>query len=234
MTPSAESLSYRKKTEILSRCSERKRGNVEAFWALLLKLHRQGVRNFTLAVVGKASQKSGGVKLQSLMNKGGADYRELLKAFAEDVGATQPTTGRKASPLEQAIETIADLDIRTRLRMILSQHKRFADDNDRLREILRRSQSLPEESAAAPAGGASASVTGSSIALRANGEPQRAEPEALIALARFVSDEWMDERRWNVDEHGTVYDEYGERVTPHGFVINTRLLLVALGHRSVT
>jgi hypothetical protein len=221
--PTEASASFRLKEEISAKSNERKRRNVEALWKVLLDMHRRGVQVFTVAGVGKASQDSGGIHAQSIANAGGADYRQLISAFAEDVGGSiVHTTHRKSTPLEDAIESISNLDVKTRIRMILAKCGRLADENDRLREILRRSRTAPQEET--PSGVATQAVARSISDTDKTFIPS----SALTGLAKFVSDDWVDERRWRVDQNGTIHDEYGERVTPFGLVADIKNLLQAL------
>ncbi len=206
---------------MLSRSTKRKQSNIEALWLLLTKMHSQGIRVFTVSIVGQASERAGGVKLQSMLNKGGADYRALITAFAEEVGGAKPSRGRGPSPLELAIEAIPDLDIRTRLGMVLSKGKRLEADNDRLREALRQSRAQP--------GGRVQALPEQQTALAVSLTPkQSSSADALKVLDRFISEDWIDERRWNVDQVGTIYDEFGERITPVGFVTQMQDLILAL------
>jgi hypothetical protein len=216
------------KDRILARSSKRKQNNIQALWLLLVRMHSQGIRVFTVSTVGRASERSGGVKLQSMMNKGGADYRELITAFAEEVGGAQPSLGQGSSPLEQAIEAIPDLDIRTRLRMVLSKAKRLEADNDRLREALRQSHASAESRLhpCVPDGHTSLPTNPAAMPV--------IDADAMMILERFVSDDWIDERRWNVDRHGTIHDEFGERITPVAFVKEMRRLISAMAGQPST
>lgn len=108
-----------------------------------------------------------------------------------------------ASPLEEAIDGIQDLDIRTRLKMVLAENRRQRDEINRLRQAFKMLH-LPV--VMAPQGGPNVEVL-----------PLPAAKIDLAPLERLLSEAWIDERRWTVEANGAIYNEDGEKVAPIGF-----------------
>lgn len=107
-------------------------------WRALEELQAEGAPDFSISRVGSRSEKLGGPKTQSLRNEGGEDYRELISAFARDIGREmRPSALRPASQLDEAIGRIPDLAVRTLIRLKLEDAKRLKTENDTLRMAFR-------------------------------------------------------------------------------------------------
>jgi hypothetical protein len=174
-------------------------------------MRRKGVKSFNLAQVGRHAESLGVLKTQTLRNAGGEDYRSLIDAFARDNGVgTTTLSPTKHTPLEEAIEAIADLDVRTRLRMILVENARQREEINRLRQAFKHLQSNLGEPRPTPNAGAVLPPLKPNIDL---------EP-----IKKFLSECWIEERRWTIEPNGSIYDEHGECLTPVG--LYTALLAV--------
>jgi hypothetical protein len=197
------------KDEICARSNSRKQVTVEGLWQVLEEMRRMGISAFTIAQVGRHAEAAGILHTQTLRNTGGEDYRSLINAFAQEIGAaitSVPAT--TATPLETAIDNIADLDIRTRLRMVLVENVRQREEIGRLRQAFKHMQ---------PA----STVETSSVELLSPPDPRL----DIAPLEKFLAVDWIDERRWSVEANGAIYDEINECVAPVGFVDSLKALL---------
>lgn len=193
------------KNNICARSNARKQATVDGLWQVLLDMQRKGVTTFTIAQVGRHAEAAGVLKTQTLRNTGGEDYRALIEAFAVVAsGNAVATVTSGTSPLEAAIDGIQDLDIRTRLKMVLAENRRQRDEINRLRQAFKVLQ-LPS---------IMASQVGSNVEMLSS----PAAKIDLTPLERLLSEVWIDERRWSVEANGAIYDENGEKIAPIGFV----------------
>ncbi|MBB3268790.1 hypothetical protein FHW79_006466 [Azospirillum sp. OGB3] len=195
------------KEDILSRSNERKRKTVEALWNVLLELRAKGVKSFSVAVVGKACEDARVLKTQSIRNTSGADFRNLIAAFAVDGDDALSSRGRQArSPLDEAVDAIPDLDVRTRLRIMVAENRKQRDEINRLKEAFKH---LREPAIAPSAEGA--------IELFPPASPSFRDID-FVPLRKFLSADWLDDNHWHIEANGAIYDADGNRVTPVAFV----------------
>ena len=194
------------KDRLMATANQRKRQTIEAIWKLLVEMWQQKIRVYTVAKVGAALETRGILKTQSLRNATGRDYRTLIEGFA-----LAPETAGSASmtPLQDAIRQLNDLDIRTRLNSILHENHRLREENNRLREGFRKLRLTPgnpkQDIAKEPGLALESDVI---EAARLNIKP----------LQQFLSEAWLDERRWVIQPSGAIKDEDNYYVTPSGFV----------------
>jgi hypothetical protein len=194
---------------IRSRSNGRKQATVEGLWQVLEEMERKGIKTFTIAQVGRHAEAAGVLRTQTLRNASGEDYRALIDAFARDIGV--PTTSlpsTKATPLEEAIESIPDLDVRTRLKMVLVENLRQREEIARLRQGFKHIQQMNQ------VGVPSLEVL-----------PPPIQQVDIVPLEKFLSPAWIEERRWTVEPNGTLYDETGECIAPVGFIISLAALV---------
>lgn len=197
------------KAEILARSNPRKCKNVEAVWQVLEAMRAKGVVVLTINTVGRACEEEGVFKEQSIRNASGADYRALILAYAANIGAATAHVPRKAqSSLEATIHNIKDLDVRTRLNALIAENGNQRAEINRLKEAFKSFRPLETKAPSSP------------IPSYHNPEiippnPQRFD---LVPLQKFISDEFLDDNRWCVDQHGAIRDANGDRLTPVGFV----------------
>jgi hypothetical protein len=197
------------KDEICARSNSRKRATVEGLWQVLEGMRRKGIKAFTIAQVGRHAEAADVLRTQTLRNTGGEDYRFLIEAFAQEIGAiTTSLPATTATPLETFIDGIADLDIRTRMRMVLVENGRLHDEVKRLRQAFKYMQ-LPN--------------TVETPAVEVLSPTDRHID--IVPLEQLLSTDWVDERRWSVEANGAIHDEDGFRITPVGFVDSLQAVL---------
>ena len=194
------------KAGILARANPRKQATIEGLWRVLETMGKKGVRAFTVANVAKACEAEDVMRSSTLHNAGGADYRALIKAYAEGLGAsTVRVVGKSASPLEEAVSSIRDLDARTRLRALIAENANYKREGERMKAAIKHMRpAVPTAAEAAPAPGELPA-------------PLFARVD-LTPLRTFLSADWLADNQWVVDANGAVATAAGDRVTPVGFV----------------
>jgi len=188
------------KNEIRSRSNARKCANIDALWQVLCDMKKKGVKVFTVALVGRECEAAGVLKTQTIRNAGGEDYRLLIDAFAREIGAsTTLIAAARLTPLDEAIAEISDLDARTRLNMLVAENRRQREEITRLKQAFKNMHvRSPQE--------------------KVEILPPHPPGMDTAPIEKFLSLDWIDERRWTVKDNGSIYAEDGDRVAPVGFV----------------
>jgi len=185
-----------------------------ALWRVLEGMRAKGVRIFSIANVGRACEAAGVLNTQSIRNSTGKDFRFIIDTFAAEIGAS--TTHQAPvvqTPIEEAIASIADLDVRTRLRMMLAENQRYREEVSRLKEFLKRVRV-----GAVPAPDVTIQLPDSETAAEVDVlAPVKSVDVDVRPLEKFLSHEYLGELRWKIGDDGALY-EGKDRLTPVGFV----------------
>jgi len=183
-------------------------------WRVLEGMRAKGVRIFSIANVGRACEAAGVLNTQSIRNSTGKDFRAVIDTFAVEIGAS--TTHQAPvvqTPIEEAIASIADLDVRTRLRMMFAENKRNREEVSRLKEFFKRLRV-----GAAPAPDATMQLPDSERAAEVEVlAPGQSVNVDVTPLEKFLSQEYLGDLRWKIGDDGALY-EGKDRLTPVGFV----------------
>jgi hypothetical protein len=196
----------------MSRATERRKKTVMALWNVLEGMRSKGIHVFSIANVGRVCESLGVLNVQSIRNSSGKDFRDIIEAYALEIGAsTTHQTSAKQTPMEEVIARIPDLDDRTRLTMERAMGKRAIQEVNRLKEMLKRTQvgrARPPDVAVQPA-------------LPAGNIEARVLPQIksidVTPLKKFLSPEYLRDLGWRIGEDGAIY-EGTDRLTPVGFV----------------
>jgi hypothetical protein len=200
--------------EVLSRSNARRKETVMGLWRVLEGMRAKGVRIFSIANVGRACEAAGVLNTQSIRNSTGKDFRAVIDTFAAEIGAS--TTHQAPvvqTPIEEAIASIADLDVRTRLCMMLAENKRNREEVSRLKEFFKRLRV-----GAVPAPDATMQLPDSERAAKVEVlAPVKSVDVDVTPLEKFLSHEYLGDLRWKIGDDGALY-EGKDRLTPVGFV----------------
>jgi hypothetical protein len=200
--------------EVLSRSNARRKETVMGLWRVLQGMRAKSVRIFSIANVGRACEAAGVLNTQSIRNSTGKDFRAIIDTFAAEIGAS--TTHQAPvvqTPIEEAIASIADLDVRTRLRMMLAENKRYREEVSRLKEFFKRLRV-----GAVPAPDATMQLPDSERAAEVEVlAPVKSVDVDVTPLEKFLSHEYLGDLRWKIGDDGALY-EGKDRLTPVGFV----------------
>ena len=197
---------------------ESKRTNLDRLWAVLEEIRGES-SEFTLAEIGRRLEARGGPKTQSLRNDNGADFRELIEAYVDEMPKATRRAGvnSKVNPdrIEEALALVQDIGVRTGLLQVLAENKLLKHQNDQLRASFKglsvsEKQFIPS--------------TEPSCQVVTSGNPVLNEAD-LAALRRGMDSDRIIENGWMVQDDGSVVDDSGVVVLPPGFVHAVQKLL---------
>jgi len=219
----SDSDAYRLYSDLLAKATTpRKKRSLEIVWQALNQLHSEDCREYTIASVGRRAASLGGLREQSLRNKGAEDYRDLITSFAASSGRPQSAKTRPApSQVEEAISKIADPAVRTILRMTLEEARRLRHQNQTLRAAFRE-LCVDAEASRGPCAGAATQIQSRVV------EGEVLEPALSIdrlgasktdSLRLFLSDSWLAERGLRLEPDGSIVEETADNfiVAPPDF-----------------
>ena len=207
--------------DLLSRASSRRAQSLRILWQALSDLEADGIREYTIAAVGRRVEELGGPRTQSLRNADGTDFRRLIAAFGNRTDRGEGRShDRQQSQVQKAISQVPDLGVQTILRMLLEENRRLKHQNDVLRESFKE---------------LSLSITESSM-LNDSPELEHVAQRSLTgplceSLALFLSDQWLESRGLRIEHDGSIVDStVGDDVyllAPPGFADALRLLVAS-------
>lgn len=189
--------------------------NLDLLWEALEDIRNDGERDYSLAQVGRRLESAGGPKTQSLRNAQGAQFRDIIGAYAAGVSGSTKYLSRTKSHVEAALELVTDPSIRATLRMTLEEGKRLKVVNDNLHAAFKTLQVGAVGDAAAHA-------------------PQLATPaksvgplpaKLLRALKKGMDRTRLAERGMHVHDDGSIRDDQGEMLFPPAFATAVDALL---------
>ncbi|AIB12611.1 hypothetical protein ABAZ39_11525 [Azospirillum argentinense] len=199
-------------SEILSRSNARKKTTILALKGVLEGMRAKGVQVYRIVDVGRACEEACVLTTQAIRNKSGDDFKSMIEAFARSIGAaTTHLAPSMATPLEQTIASIADLDARTRLRAMIAENKALRAEVNRLKEGFKRLREAP-----------AAALKATEIAPIQMEVLPPLKGMDVVPLERFLSEDWLGDLDWRIGEDGAIYEfgpaGQGVRLTPIGFV----------------
>ncbi|WP_342624341.1 gamma-mobile-trio protein GmtX [Pseudomonas alkylphenolica] len=174
-----------------------------------------GERNFSIAEIARLSTERGGPTAQTIRNKTGLVFRQLIEAWAAQAGTTMKAP---VNPLVKANKVPKDYDLLQRLTdpalravfgQIIAERNRFRNELNTLKthsELI--VDKRPVQHFAQTAENGAVQIL---PALKLNDM----EIEALKAA---VSDDFFDDRDWTVSQAGQVKDESRREIYKHGYV----------------
>lgn len=196
---------------------EQKRENLRRLHALCAAQHA-GTKDFSLPVIGKLWEATGGIKARALYNAPSGDYRTLIQAWQRHSG---PVEVRAAEPKSKAshefLARIDDPAIRALVQGALIERDRLRAEVNLLKSVthlkLDRSPLLPSPLPPAPP---LLSPTAANLALTVS------EREALEGA---VSPEFLSDQGWTEGRSGEVLNDKGRRLFEPGYTRAIRKVL---------
>ncbi len=188
---------------------ESKVKNLDLLWGALEDIRNDGGRDYSLAEVGRRLEAAGGPKTQSLRNAQGAQFRDIIGAYAAGVSGSPKYLSKTKSQVEAALELITDPSIRATLRMAIEEGKRLKVVNDNLHAAFKTLQvgSIGAGTAESP-----------QITAPAKASESLLSSKLLRALKKGMDRTRLAERGMQVQEDGSIHDEHGEVMFPPAFV----------------
>lgn len=193
--------------ELCSRATARTTAALEALHFVLEQQSQSSSLDFSIATVGKLSQEQGGPSTQTIRNRTGKHFQQLIDAWAAYAGTTRkkPFSVRQKQLLnnndQHILESIDDPVIRAVVGSLIAERNKYRDQLNVLKAntdivIDRTAKFQPKEATST----------------------NQLTPIELEALKAAISDEFMDEQRWIVMPTGQVKDENGIEIYKRGYV----------------
>ena len=205
--------------QLLAVSNARRRKTVVSLVKVLDDLRARGTKIFSVAIVGRECEARGLLKTQYIRNSNGAPLRGLIDAYREKYSLradSEPV--RRQTPLEEAIDKIADLDVRMKLFSLIDDNKALVVQLRRMEEGFKH-LTLPSTPT---------SVVSAPPDAKVEVLPLASTPALnLRPLDRFISEAWLDQNAWNISEAGTIMDG-PHTITPPGFVPSLKSALRVL------
>jgi hypothetical protein len=206
---------------------ESARHNIELLWETLEQMRREKKIDYSIAKVAERLEAAGGPREQSLRNKQGQSYRDIIIAYANCVGGEKRHVSKDLSPLGQLLASIDDLGVRAQLRIYFDEARKQKVANDNLRSAfkilqLSSTSSIPQPQQSTP--GKDPVLTGSEIlpaapTLPTPGPQHRLSSRFRRALETGIADSRLAERGMNVAANGSIISVEGDILFPPGFIL---------------
>ena len=196
---------------------ESKVKNLDLLWGALDDIRNGGGRDYSVAEVGRRLEAAGGPKTQSLRNAQGAQFRDIIGAYAAGVSGSTKYLSKTRSQVEAALELITDLSIRATLRIAIEEGKRLKVVNDNLHAAFKTLQVGSVDTAAPEEPQIAVSVK-SILPLPA---------KLLRALKKGLDRTRLAERGMQVHEDGSILDQHGDVLFPPAFATAVDAVLSA-------
>ena len=185
---------------------ESTRANLDLLWATLEDMRLAAKIDFSLAEVGRALERRGGPKTQSLRNAQGEHFRRIITAYAQALSASTRYVAKNKSQVELALDLIADPGIRGVLRHALADLKRLKRENDMLRAAYKELRI-----------GALAVQPESRTEVLPPQPSLLLSPRLVDALRKGMDSRRLKERGLSVNDNGSIVDAGEVPLFPPGF-----------------
>jgi hypothetical protein len=174
--------------------------------------HERGSLDFSIATIGRLSQKQGGPACQSIRNATGEDYRALIQSWAELAQGKmkKPVKSASGSSSDNWLSKISDPAVRAIVGITLAENKKLRDEINLLKQnaqvvIDRREKPIN------PRVITTAEVPAQSIM-------EGLLPFEQEALKHAISDEFLAAQRWTKDENGRIKTRSGATLFKPGYI----------------
>jgi hypothetical protein len=208
--------------DLKARATTRQAKSLTTLNEVLKAQYAAGERNFSIAEIGRLSAERGGPTAQTIRNKTGLVFRQLIEAWAAQAGASMKAP---VNPLAKAnkvpkdyelLQRITDPALRAVFGQIIAERNRFRNELNLLKA---HSELIVDKRPAQKFDQVEANSAVQVLpALNLN-------DMEITALKAAVSDEFFESREWTVSPAGQVKDENRREVYKHGYVNAIRKIL---------
>lgn len=183
--------------------------------AVLKAQYDAGEHNFSIAEIARLSAARGGPTAQTIRNKTGLVFRQLIEAWAAQAGVTMKAPanilvkGNKVPKDYDLLQKIPDPALRAVFGQIIAERNRFRNELNTLKahsELVIDRRPVRQVEQAAENGAVQVLP-----ALNLN-------DMEINALKAAISNEFFESREWNVSPAGQVKDENKREIYKHGYV----------------
>lgn len=114
------------------------KANLDLVWTALNEIFEEGLKDYSLAELGRRLEKAGGPRTQSLRNPSRAQYREIISSFALAAEGSTKYVAKTKPSVEKALDMVPDPSARAVLRAALNDTKRLKVVNDNLHAAFKK------------------------------------------------------------------------------------------------
>lgn len=125
-------------TLLSSISTERKRKSLQIVYEVLLDQYENSSNNFSIAHIGNQSKRKGGPIEQTIRNKDGKEFRELIKFFADNVGVSN-SSSYKEYELSDYIE---DPGLKAHINILIAENKSLKNQLNILKQNMSKNYEL--------------------------------------------------------------------------------------------
>lgn len=177
--------------------TSRKKKNINIIYNILLDLYESSATNFSISNIGKLSKKNGGPITQTIRNKQGIDYQNLINFFKDNITVT---TLERRDEVEHLSEYIEDPALKAHINIIMAENKSLRSELNILKNNMSKNFQL--------------NYTHSNELANTNSDLLSTE---IDAIKRFITD--IEERKNSLylTEIGSLKDENNELIGNVGF-----------------
>lgn len=201
--------------DLYRQASTRQARSLKALNNVLEEQYKTGVHRFSIAEVARLSATQGGPSAQTIRNKTGLVYRQLIGAWAAQAGVSTKNPisadakSNRVPKYYQLLQLIPDQAVRALFGQIIAERNRFRNELNILKSQSnlivdkRPTHKLAQSSA--------------HCAVQIVPAPNLNDME-IQALKAAVSDDFFEVRSWVVSQAGQVKDDCKREIYKHGYV----------------
>lgn len=196
---------------------EEKVKNLDKLWIVLNEIREEGGKDFSLAEIGRRLEKVGGMKTQSLRNKQGKDFRDIIQAYANAISGSTRYIPKNRSNIDEALSLINDPSIRATIKIALDEAKRLKVINDNLHAAFKNIQI--------------GSILNQHNKSELKEETIKYSDKEILsfqfiqALKKGIDTKRLAQQGLNIENNGSITNEHGDIVFPPSFVFAIRRIL---------
>jgi hypothetical protein len=193
----------------------RRTRSLETINAICREQIERGSKDFSVATIGRLSEKAGGPATQTIRNRTGGDFKALISAWAQHTGGfVQRQPKVIESPLYAVLEKIPDPAVRAVMGAVLAENRKLKGEVNLLKQ--------------------SAEITIDQRPVQAAAKMQilpaltGVTDSEIEALRHAISDKLMNDEVWTIDEKGRILSKGGATIFKAGFATAIRKVLASI------
>lgn len=208
--------------QLLANAGTLKRKNLAIIQDICTTLFDAKAVDFSLAAVGRASERAGGVSKKALYNPTSADYQALIRAWADFVTSGQKSVVTPTKPLaeDSLLLKIPDPAVRALVAAALGERNRLRAELN----VLKAASTIVVDRRQAVAAHRATVVDGVEVF-----EGARLTDSERRALEKAVSAAFLQGEGWTEGPHGEIRNARGRNVFDVGFSTAIRKVVVSKG-----
>ena len=181
---------------------------------ILNKQSKEEVKDFSIATIGRLSSEAGGVSTQTIRNRTGKHFQQLIEAWATHSGTTtkKPMSIRQKQLMnsndQQVLDSIDDPVLRSVVGSIIAERNRY---RDQLKILKSNTEIVIDKTIES-----TSSTSSQSIELT---------PMEEEALRSAIDDDFFKGFNWKVTTTGQVLDWKDEELYKRGYVSGIRKII---------